>query len=120
MDGRHPSAFLQHSANTLDSSWPASEEIVRSDVGKQPVVCRHKQKSLVRQSIPHKKRVRMGREVVKSGMAASMAVTLLTGLKVLRPMSMHPVAGWVFLGLSIVHMVMYEKPSRSGRRTKPH
>ena len=54
---------------------------------------------------------RKGKEVVKAGMAASLAVTLLTGLKWLRPMSMHPVAAWAFLGLTVVHMLMYEKPS---------
>jgi hypothetical protein len=53
-----------------------------------------------------------GREVVKSGMAASLAVTMMTGLKILRPMRIHPIASWVFVGLTLVHMIMYESPSK--------
>lgn len=56
-----------------------------------------------------KHHIRIGREVVKSGMAASLAVTMLTGMKLLRPMSLHPVASWVFIGFSIIHMVAYDK-----------
>ncbi len=54
----------------------------------------------------------VGREVVKSGMAASLAVTMMTGLRVLRPMSIHPVASWVFVGLTVVHMLMYDTPGK--------
>jgi hypothetical protein len=55
---------------------------------------------------------RKGREVVKSGMAASLAVSMMTGMKILRPMSLHPVASWVFVGLTVVHMLMYETPAK--------
>jgi hypothetical protein len=55
---------------------------------------------------------RKGREVVKSGMAASLAVTMLTGLKILRPMRIHPVASWIFVGLTVVHMLIYDPPSK--------
>jgi hypothetical protein len=55
---------------------------------------------------------RRGREVVKAGMASSLAVSMLTGLKILRPMRLHPVAAWAFVGFTIVHMIMYDKPSK--------
>ncbi|MBF0453942.1 MAG: hypothetical protein HQL72_03875 [Magnetococcales bacterium] len=57
-------------------------------------------------------RRRKGREVVKSGMAASLAVTMMTGLKILRPMRIHPIAAWVFVGLTLVHMLVYDPPSK--------
>ena len=72
---------------------------------------------VLHQEQPTKKSRPLGREVVKSAMAASLAVTMLTGLKVLRPMSMHPVASWVFLGLTVLHMLTYEKPiQRSSKK----
>ncbi|MBF0357289.1 MAG: hypothetical protein HQL70_01705 [Magnetococcales bacterium] len=55
---------------------------------------------------------RRGREVVKAGMASSLAVSMLTGLKILRPMRIHPIAAWAFVGMTIIHMIMYEKPSK--------
>ena len=55
---------------------------------------------------------RAGQEVIKSGMAGSLAVSMLTGLKILRPMSIHPVASWIFLGLTIVHTLMYSLPKK--------
>ncbi|MBF0381854.1 MAG: hypothetical protein HQL69_12600 [Magnetococcales bacterium] len=55
---------------------------------------------------------RKGREVVKAGMAGSLAVTMLTGLKILRPMRIHPVASWLFVGLTLAHMLLYEAPSK--------
>jgi hypothetical protein len=55
---------------------------------------------------------RKGREVVKAGMAGSLAVTMLTGMKVLRPMSIHPIASWLFVGLTLAHMVLYDPPSK--------
>jgi hypothetical protein len=55
---------------------------------------------------------RKGREVVKAGMAGSLAVTMLTGLKILRPMRIHPVASWIFVGLTLAHMLLYEAPSK--------
>lgn len=64
---------------------------------------------------PRKRRIRVGREVVKSGMAASLAVSMLSGLRIIRPMSIHPVASWIFVGLTVIHMIAYDKMGKSGR-----
>ncbi|MEO5377641.1 MAG: hypothetical protein H7832_07670 [Magnetococcus sp. DMHC-6] len=61
---------------------------------------------------------KVGREAVKAGMAASLAVSLLTGLKLLRPMAMHPVASWLFLGLTVAHTLIYEMPVRKNQTVR--
>ncbi|MBF0371430.1 MAG: hypothetical protein HQL52_18475 [Magnetococcales bacterium] len=59
---------------------------------------------------------RVGKEVVKSGMAASLAVTMLTGMKIMRPMSLHPVASWIFVGLTVAHTLLYEIPNKRANK----
>lgn len=102
---------MRHQEETLELPWTPT---------KMPGI---PQKALPRRSVespikPARKKnhVRVGREVVKSGMAASLAVVFLTGLKIVRPMSLHPVASWVFLGLSVIHMVAYDKNGASHKR----
>lgn len=106
MDAR-TSELLEKTERSLNRERLLKEcQPLKVDVAERKIV----QKTIRRPVRSTKKgRVRVGREVVKSGMAASMAVTILTGLKILRPMSLHPVASWIFLGLTLVHMVAYDK-----------
>ncbi|MEO5367702.1 MAG: hypothetical protein H7831_15360 [Magnetococcus sp. WYHC-3] len=48
-------------------------------------------------------------------MAASLAVSMLTGLRLMKPFSLHPVASWVFVGLTLVHTLVYELPNNRAR-----
>ncbi|MEO5343327.1 MAG: hypothetical protein H7842_08320 [Gammaproteobacteria bacterium SHHR-1] len=59
---------------------------------------------------------RVGKEAVKAGMATSLGVAMLTGLKILKPMSLHGPASWIFVGLTLVHTLVYELPNRSSRQ----
>ncbi|CCQ72709.1 hypothetical protein [Magnetospira sp. QH-2] len=59
---------------------------------------------------------RVGKEAVKAGMAASLAVTMLTGLKIVKPMKLHGPASWLFVGLTLAHTLVYEIPNK--RATK--
>ncbi|MBF0188672.1 MAG: hypothetical protein HQL50_12180 [Magnetococcales bacterium] len=73
---------------------------------KREVVRKARQKAQVRS----KKRLR-DRELIKAGMTSSLTVAILTGIKVLKPMRLHPVAAWIFLGITVAHMVTNSKPS---------
>ncbi|MEO5333138.1 MAG: hypothetical protein H7839_14045 [Magnetococcus sp. YQC-5] len=54
-----------------------------------------------------------GRELVKTGMVASLTTVLLTGFRVLRPLNpLHTVAGVLFVGFSLWHMMQNEKRTR--------
>lgn len=95
---------------------PATELDKKKDgsVEYQPTVTESFQRLSVPQKTTQKSRTtrKRGREVVKAGMASSMAVTMLTGMKILRPMRFHPIAAVVFVGLAITHMLMYDSPSK--------
>ncbi len=53
------------------------------------------------------------REVLKMGMTSSLTVAILTGIKVMKPMRLHPVAGWIFLGFTLAHLLTNsKKPAR--------
>ncbi len=56
-----------------------------------------------------KKNILRGKEVMKAGMAASLATTFLTGFRILRPMKFHPIAASIFLGFALAHILMNEK-----------
>ncbi len=57
-------------------------------------------------------------EIVKSGLIVALGVTALTGFRILRPMKLHPVAGSIFLVLSLAHLLMNSGRSRrKGDRT---
>ncbi|GAB6053012.1 hypothetical protein JCM17960_18320 [Magnetospira thiophila] len=61
---------------------------------------------------PKRSMRRVGKEAVKAGMAASLAVTMLTGLKIIRPMKWHGPASWLFVGLTLAHTLVYEIPNK--------
>ncbi len=56
----------------------------------------------------------MGKEVMKAGMAASLATTFLTGYRILRPMKFHPIAASAFLGFALAHILMSEREAAEG------
>ncbi len=91
-------------------------------VQEQPVQKGHPVKKRVskpRQVSQKRRKIRRrGREVVKVGMGASLTVSMLTGLRILRPMSMHPVASWIFVGLTVLHMLAYDSNGVSDNKTK--
>lgn len=54
-----------------------------------------------------------GREFAKTGMVASLTTVVLTGFRVLRPLNpLHTVAGVLFVGFSLWHMLQNEKRTR--------
>nr|CRH04307.1 Conserved protein of unknown function [Candidatus Magnetococcus massalia] len=69
-----------------------------------------------RRSVSGKRR-RVGREAIKAGMAASLAVSMLTGMRVIKPMSLHGPASWVFVGLTLAHTLIYEIPNSKSKRS---
>ncbi|MBF0359167.1 MAG: hypothetical protein HQL70_11225 [Magnetococcales bacterium] len=66
-----------------------------------------------------KKKLLIGKEVMKAGMAASLATTFLTGYRILRPMKFHPIAASAFLGFALAHILMSENRGGGGRRKEP-
>lgn len=68
--------------------------------------------SNLNETLKQPKNKKKGRELVKAGMAASLGVSILTGMKILRPMKMHTSASWIFLGLSVVHTLMYDPANK--------
>ncbi|MEG3640723.1 hypothetical protein [Magnetococcus sp. PR-3] len=62
------------------------------------------------------KRRRVGREAIKAGMAASLAVSMLTGMRMMKPMKLHGPASWVFVGLTLAHTLIYEIPNSRVKR----
>ena len=68
---------------------------------------------------------RFREKVIYTGMIAALGATALTGYRIVRPMKIHPVAGSIFLGLSIVHLLVsgskrhHHKKSRAARRAEP-
>lgn len=106
--------LLRLSEESLETSLPTENDIDTKHLVSSPLRQSARPGARPGARRPKKKsHVRVGREVVKTGMAASLSVALLTGLKVLRPMSVHPMASWIFLGLTVLHMVAYDKPGRS-------
>ncbi|MBF0187917.1 MAG: hypothetical protein HQL50_08315 [Magnetococcales bacterium] len=61
---------------------------------------------------PAAARRRLGREAVKAGMAATLSLSMLTGLKVVKPMKLHGPVSWAFVGLTVAHMLIYELPKK--------
>lgn len=54
-----------------------------------------------------------GREFAKTGMVASLTAVVLTGMRVLKPLNpLHTVAGYLFVGFSLWHMMQNEKRPR--------
>ncbi len=102
-------------ARTIDlispeQTTPEGPALKRPDRNLQAI---KKQANQARQAAKKQRKVRRrGREVVKAGMGASLTVSMLTGLRILRPMSMHPVASWIFVGLTLVHMLAYDSGGR--------
>ncbi|MBF0583940.1 MAG: hypothetical protein HQL80_06860 [Magnetococcales bacterium] len=55
---------------------------------------------------------RVGHELSKTGMIASLTVIALTGFRVLKPMMpLHPMAGLAFIGFALWHV--YQKDQRA-------
>ncbi|MBF0588381.1 MAG: hypothetical protein HQL53_04570 [Magnetococcales bacterium] len=68
-----------------------------------------------RKKMQRRRKIRLReREVLKAGMTSSLTVAILTGIKVIKPMRLHPVAGWFFLGFTIAHLI---SNSRSGSKS---
>ncbi len=58
-----------------------------------------------------RKRRRVGHELSKTGMIASLTVIALTGFRILKPMlPLHPIAGMAFIGFALWHV--YQKDQR--------
>lgn len=62
--------------------------------------------------MPEKK----GNKMVRSGILLTLATTVLTGFRILRPMKLHAVAGTAFLAFTVVHLLMNNADSK--RRKK--
>lgn len=52
-------------------------------------------------------------KLLRSGMMVALGVTALTGYRILRPMKLHPIAGSIFLGLSLIHMYINREKSEN-------
>ncbi len=62
---------------------------------------------------------RQRRNLVNSGLKITLVAAALTGLRILRPMKLHPVAGYSFLAFTLAHLLV--NTDRSRRRTdRPH
>ncbi|MBF0383416.1 MAG: hypothetical protein HQL69_20545 [Magnetococcales bacterium] len=59
---------------------------------------------------------RMGREAIKAGMAATLTLSMLTGLKIVKPMKLHGPVSWAFVGLTLAHTLIYEIPNKKVTR----
>ncbi|MEO5364184.1 MAG: hypothetical protein H7838_11265 [Magnetococcus sp. DMHC-8] len=64
-------------------------------------------------TIPKRRRERrIGHELSKTGMIASLTVIALTGFRILKPMlPVHPIAGLAFIGFALWHV--YQKDQRT-------
>ncbi|MEO5331088.1 MAG: hypothetical protein H7839_03630 [Magnetococcus sp. YQC-5] len=68
------------------------------------------------QTVPHsakqqRRNRRVGHELSKTGMIASLTVIALTGFRILKPMlPLHPLAGMAFIGFALWHV--YQKDHR--------
>ncbi len=58
---------------------------------------------------------RMGREAIKAGMAATLTMSMLTGMRVIKPMKLHGPFSWAFVGLTLAHTLIYEIPNKKTR-----
>ncbi|WP_041641371.1 hypothetical protein [Magnetococcus marinus] len=83
---------------------------------KQPAVAapRPRNRPAARQTPTRTKR-RMGREAIKAGMAATLTLSMLTGLRIIKPMSLHGPVSWAFVGLTLAHTLIYEIPNKKSR-----
>ena len=110
MDAKTSELHREYQENPADSQTLQPPKLQVATAKTQPPAV----KTLPLNKAPQKpsRNRRRGREVVKSGMAASLAVSVLTGLKIIRPMRFHPIASWAFVGLTLLHMLMYDSSSK--------
>ncbi|OSM08656.1 hypothetical protein [Magnetofaba australis] len=59
---------------------------------------------------------RLGKEAVKAGMSITLALSMLTGLRVVKPFSLHAPVSWLFVAFVLVHTLVYEIPNSARKR----
>jgi hypothetical protein len=115
----HPERLTQHidAEKIIASTGLSNPDQVAANAAPNPVPSakrtRPERSAAAAAKRPVASKRRVGKEAVKAGMATSLGVAMLTGLKILKPMSLHGPASWIFVGLTLVHTLVYELPNKS-------